>query len=38
MNFGALNHIDMVETLGKFEMRRYMTATGIFRTVMPLTV
>jgi hypothetical protein len=38
LNFDALHQIDVVEALGRFELRRNMTVTGIFRAISPLNL
>jgi hypothetical protein len=35
INFQALGDVDVVEALGRFEMRRKMTGTGIFHPIEP---
>ncbi|MFN3790141.1 DUF4236 domain-containing protein [Massilia sp.] len=38
INFAMLNQIDPGEALAAFDLRRNMTATGIFKPITPLTV
>lgn len=36
INFDALESVDVVEALGRFELRRSMTKTGVFKVVEPI--
>jgi hypothetical protein len=38
LSFDNLSSIDVIEAFGRFELRRNMTKTGIFRAVEPLSV
>jgi len=35
INFTNLNRLDVIESLGSFEMKRNMTKTGIFKPIEP---
>lgn len=37
INFNNLSHLDVVESLAQFELRREMSKTGVFRAIQPLT-
>lgn len=38
INFAALPELDVVEALGRFELRRNLTVTGIFKAIEPFPV